>query len=193
MVDKKHVVLTEKNRGFFSGRGILIATRVGTHKLGDYRESYDKDGRLVFKGRPVIDEGEVVATIETPNIICNEGLQLVAGFTMDESATYDTGLTYCEIGTDDTTPAAGDTALGAFHHRNAITSRSRDNYNVTFSTFFTAAEATAAIEEAGIWGGGDAAAGEATGLLFAHWLASFDNSLGAYDLTIKYILSVSRG
>jgi len=187
------VTLTEKDKGFFAGRGVLIATKAGTRKLGEYREIRDKDGRCIFKGRPVIDEGEIVATVETENIICNEGLQLFAGFSRDESATYDTGLTYCETGTDDTTPAIGDTALGAFHHRNAITSDSRDDYDVTFSTFFTAAEATAAIEEAGIWGGGDAAAGEATGLLFAHWLASFDNSGGLYDITIKYILTIARG
>jgi len=172
--------LRKKNKVTIGGKGILTATKKGTRK-------FDKDGKL-------IDPGEIVAVIENPNIICNEGLQLIAGFTIDESATYDTGLTYCEIGTGTTAPAAGDTTLTTFHHRNAITGPpSRASYETTFPTFFTAAESTAAIKEAGTWGGGDAAAGEATGLLFAHWLAAFDNSGGLYDITITYILTVARG
>ena len=171
--------LKTKNKVYIGGKGVLTATKAGTRK-------YDKDGKL-------IDPGEVVAVIENPNIICNEGLLLFAGFTIDESATYDTGLTYCEMGTGTTAPAAGDTTLTTFHHRNAITSDSRAAYETTFSTFFTAAESTAAIKEAGTWGGGDAAAGQATGLLFAHWLAAFDNSGGLYDITITYILTCARG
>ena len=175
----KKVELKKRNRVYIGGKGVLIATKAGTRK-------YDKAGKL-------IDPGEVVAVIETPNIICNEGLLLIAAFTIDESATYDTGLTYCEIGTDNTAPAAGDTTLTAYHVRNAVTNDSRSSYETTFSTFFTAAQSTANIKEAGIWGGGDAAAGEATGLLFAHWLAAFDNSGGLYDITITYILTVARG
>ena len=83
--------LEEKNEVKISGKGILIATKAGTRKY--------ENGRLV-------EPGEIVATVETPNIICNEGLLLVAGFAIDESATYDTGITYCEIGTDSTAPAA---------------------------------------------------------------------------------------
>jgi len=137
--------------------------------------------------------GEVVAVVESPNIICNEGLYLIAAFARDESANFDTGITYCEIGTSSTAPAAGDTSLTAYHARKAITSNSRNNYEVTFSTFFTAAEATAAILEAGMWGAGDAAAGEATGFLFSHFLVSYDNSGGLYDITITYILTIARG
>ena len=170
--------LTEKRNLVISGKGILTATKKGTRK---------------FENGKLIDPGEIVAVIETPNIICNEGLQLFAGFAIDESATYDTGITYCEIGTDNTAPAAGDTTLGAYHSRKAITSRSRSNYEITCSTFFTAAESTAAIEEAGMWGGGDAAAGEATGLLVSHFLASFDNTGGAYDITITHVLTIARG
>ena len=172
--------LKEKNKVYIGGKGILTATKAGTRKLGPYEEVLSPGGKLLFKGRRIIESGEVVAVIETPNIICDEGLLLIAGFTIDESATYDTGLTYCEIGTDDTAPTAGDTTLGAFSHRNAVTNDS-------------AAESTVFIKEAGIWGGGDADGTEANGLLFAHWLASFDNGLGAYDITITYVLTVARG
>ncbi len=185
--------LKEKNKVYIGGKGILTATKAGTRKLGPYEEVLSPGGKLLFKGRRIIESGEVVAVIETPNIICDEGLLLIAGFTIDESATYDTGLTYCEIGTDDTAPTAGDTTLGAFSHRNAVTNDSRAAYETTFVTFFTAAESTVFIKEAGIWGGGDADGTEANGLLFAHWLASFDNGLGAYDITITYVLTVARG
>lgn len=170
--------LKEKNRVYIGGKGILTATKKGTRKF--------QDGKM-------IDPGEIVKVIETHNIICNEGLLLFAGFSIDESATYDVGLTYCEIGTDNTAPVAGNAALGATHHRNTVTNDSRAAYETTFATFFTAAESTAAIEEAGIWGGGDAAGGNASGLMFAHWLASFSNVGGLYDITITYVLTVARG
>jgi len=172
------VNLKEKRSVLISGKAILTVTKAGTRKF--------ENGKLV-------DPGVIVVEIKADNIICDEGLQLLAGFAMDESATYDTGITYCEIGSGTTAPAAGNTTLTTFGHRNAVTSRSRSAYIVTISTFFTAAEATYYIEEAGVWGGGDAAAGQATGLLFAHWLAEFDNSLGAYDVTATYILTIARG
>jgi len=185
--------IKEQNSLRISGHGIITATRKGTRRLGEYQEMFGKHGELIFRGRPIINEGEIIAIVENHNIICNEGLQLMAGFVIDESATYDTGITYCEIGTGSTAPAAGDTTLTTYHGRKAITSASRSNYVATISTFFTAAESTAVIAEAGEWGGGDAAAGQATGLLFNHFLASFDNSLGAYDITITYVLTIARG
>jgi len=170
--------LKEKNNLIISGKGILEATKKGTRKY--------KNGKL-------IDIGEVVYRVENPNIICNEGLQLAAGFLIDESAVYDVGLTYCEIGTGGAAPAAGDTTLTTYHGRKAVTTDSRASYEDTFATFFTAAESTCAIEEAGMWGGSNAAAGEATGLLFSHFLVSFDNTGGLYDITITYVLTVARG
>ena len=167
----------EQNKLIISGTGILEATKKGTRKY--------KNGKLT--------QGEVVYRVENPNIICNEGLVLVAGFVIDESAVYDVGITYCEIGTGANAPAAGDVTLTTYHGRKAITSSSRASYEDTIATFFTAAESTCVIEEAGMWGGDDAAAGEATGLLFSHFLVSFDNSGGLYDVTITYILTVARG
>ena len=185
--------IKEKNKAYITGKGILTATKAGTRKLGSYEEVYNSNGELLFKGRRIIDPGEIVAVIETPNIICDEGLLLFAGFIRDEHADCDVGITYCEIGTSATTPVAGDSALGATHHRNTITNSSRDTHEVTFATFFTKAESTANLKEAGNWGGAQAAAGNATGLIFAHWLAAFDNSSGLYDITITYILSIARG
>jgi|TARA_Y100000310_G_scaffold247216_1_gene252771 hypothetical protein len=171
---------TEKDENLaVNGRVELVATKAGTRKYNDSGE--------------LLDSGEIMATVSNHNIICNEGLLLIAGFAMDESATYDTGITYCEIGTGTTTPAAGDSAMTTYSTRKVATSRSRSSYEVTISTFFTAAQSTYAIEEAGVWGGGDATGVPASGLLFSHFLASFDNSGGNYDITITYVLTVARG
>ncbi|MDD5038722.1 MAG: hypothetical protein PHN78_05335, partial [Dehalococcoidales bacterium] len=102
--------IKERNGLYIITKGILTASRRGTRK---------------FLNGKMIDPGEIVAVVENHNIICNEGLLLASAFFIDESATYDTGITYCEIGTSSTAPAAGDTALGAYHARKAITSRTR--------------------------------------------------------------------
>ena len=179
--------MKEYNKLVISGKGILEAAIAGTRKY-----SY-KGSNQYRRKTTLIDPGEVVYRVENPNIICNEGLQLVAGFLIDESAVYDVGLTYCEIGTGVAAPAAGDTTLTTYHGRKAVTTKSRATYEDTIATFFTAAESTCNIKEAGMWGGSDAAAGEATGLLSSHFLVSFDNSLAAYDVTVTYVLTVARG
>ena len=168
-------------------------------ELGDKMESLSLSGRVILEAtkkgtRNIIDgiPGEVVFRTENHNIICNEGLLLVAGFAVDESAVYDVGITYCEIGTNNTAPAAGDVSLTAYHGRKIITSKSRTDYENTYVTFFTAAQSTCFIREAGMYGGSNAAAGQDTGLLFSHFLVSFDNSAGLYDVTITYILTVGR-
>lgn len=186
--------MEERNSVKISGIGQLIATVKGTRKYGEPTTTRDPEtGKVIFKGRPLIAPGIIVHQQETHNIICNEGLILLAGFSVGEVGDIDgIGITYCEIGTDNTAPTIGDIILGAFHHRNAITSGTRLLYVCTFSTFFAFGECTAAIEEAGVWGGVNAAAGEATGLLFAHWLSNFDNTGGLYDITFNYILTIDR-
>ena len=187
--------LKEKNSIKISGVGQLVAIVKGTRKYGKPIIIRDPEtGKVTFRGRPLIDPGIIVHQQETHNIICNEGLELLAGFSVGEVGDIDgIGITMCEIGTGAAAPAAGDTTLTTYHNRIAITSSTRLLYVCTFRTFFTAAEATAAIEEAGVWGGVNAVVpGEATGLLFAHWLSSFDNTGGLFDITFSYILTIDR-
>lgn len=201
----KHLI--ESNDLKIGGLGRLTATVKGTRKYSDddiaivVRDGREmrvepnevrKDDVCTFMGRELLDPGIIVMVRETPNVICNEGLLLAAGFFRDESAVYDVGLTYCEIGTGATEPAFGDEALTTYFFRKLMTSRTRLLYVDTFSTFFTSGESEAVIAEAGVWGGSGAIADAASGLLFAHWLSSFDNSLGAYDLTFDYILTIGR-
>ena len=134
---------------------------------------------------------EVVKVIEAKNIICDEGKKLITGFLADESAVYDVGITFQEIGTGVAVPAVGDTTLTTYSARHALTSAVSAANVITASFFWTAAESTFDIKEAGCWGGSGANAGEATGLLFNHWLIAFDNSGGLYDLTFDYILTIT--
>jgi hypothetical protein len=134
--------------------------------------------------------GKVVKVIERKNIIVNNGRYLIGDYLIDLSTVYDVGITYMEIGTGTTTPTITDVALTTYAARKAVTSRTRALKDVTISTFWAAAQCAYNIKEAGEWGNANAAAGQATGQLFSHWLISFDNSAGNYDLTFDYILTI---
>jgi len=129
-----------------------------------------------------------VIIIEGLNLITTVGKGLVGDMLIDASG-YDTGLTYQAIGTSNTAPTVSDTQLGAEAARKAVTSKSRSGNEITLSTFFTAAESSYNIQEAGIFGH-DASSTPNSGVLFSHWLVNFDNSSGAYDLTFDYVLTI---
>ncbi len=137
-----------------------------------------------YKGTNIIAK-----VIEGPNLIVTVGKQLVGDMLIDTGG-YDTGLTYCAIGSDATAPVVGDTTLTVEEARKAITSRTRLVNVITLATFFTAGESTYAIEEAGIFGHSTASAAPDSGILFSHWLVSYDNSGGLFDLTFTYILTI---
>lgn len=136
---------------------------------------------------------KVYKVLDGLNVICTVGKQLVGDMLIDETG-YDTGLTYCALGASATTPAAGDTQLtdegGGAAMRNAIASKTRSGNVITLSTFFTAAQSTLAILEAGIFGHSTAGGAENSGIMFAHWLTAFDNSGALYDLTFDYVLTI---
>jgi hypothetical protein len=132
--------------------------------------------------------GEVIVK-EGPNLIASVGKALVGDMLIDVGG-YDTGLTYCAIGSDATAPAVGDTTLTVEEARKAVTSKTRLANVITLATFFTAGESTYNIQEAGMFGHSTATAAVDSGILFSHWLVAFDNSLGAWDLTFSYVLTI---
>jgi len=187
----KHIRIINRERLGISCRWKLTATEKGTRQLGKSCKVSSPGNKFYFRGRPILDFGKIAFEAEGYNLVTTLGLTFISNALIDTSAVYDTGLTYCAEGTDDTAPAAGDTALGAEAARKTITSRTISGSESTFSTFFTAAEANDAIKEAGLFGGSNASAGSGTGILFSHWAVVFDNSLGAYDVTMRYVLSPS--
>ena len=132
--------------------------------------------------------GHQIAQVTSENLIVTSGKELVAKMLMDESG-YDTGLTYCAIGTGSITPLASDTTLTTEVERKAITLKSRSSNEVTYSTYFLASEATYNIQEVGLFGHSTATATPDSGVLFNHALLAYDNSSGAVDLTIDVIIT----
>ncbi len=128
-----------------------------------------------------IKTGEVIVK-EGKNLIVNVGKYLVARMLIDE-ATYDVGFTHQAIGRDATPPVVGQTILIDEANRLAITTKTRLLNEITMSTFFTAAQSTYNIKEAGMFGH------TAGAIMFSRWLVSFDNTGGLWDLTFDYILT----
>lgn len=152
-------------------------------------------GKLYLEGRATLTvtdpkTGKVVKRITKHNLIVSVGKYYLGDMLIDKDAGHDTGLTYTAIGTNNTTPVVGDTTLGSEQNRKQITSRTRNAKEITLSTFFTAAESTYNIKEAGVFGHSTATGSSDSGILFAHWLVSYDNSGGNYDMTFDYVLSI---
>ena len=155
---------------------------------------------LKLKGRATLTAtdpktGQVVKVIKSKNLIVTAGKALVGNMLIDLDAQHDVGLTWCALGSNNTAPAIGQTQLvnegGGAAMRKAITSKSLLVNVVTLSTFFTGAQSNIAIEEAGIFGTSTAGAAVNSGEMFSRWLASFDNSLGTYDITLDYVLQIA--
>ena len=148
-------------------------------------------GHWKLTARDIIT-GEITVK-EGHNLIVTVGKNQIGDMLID-TAGYDTGLTYCALGADNTAPAITDTQLvdegGGAAMRKTITSRSRAVNEITLSTFFTAAQSTINLKEAGIFGHSTAGAGENSGIMFSRWLVSFDNSGPTHDITIDYVLTI---
>jgi hypothetical protein len=112
---------------------------------------------------------------------------LVAQLLID---TETTGLTFHAIGTDATAPSLADTTLGTEFARKAFSLRERAANILSLSVFYLAGEATANITEAGVFGGATASATPDSGTLFSHYLQTFNNSGGDFDLTFEYELEI---
>lgn len=171
----------------------LQAYLPGTVRLGVPNSYRSSDGARSFQGRRIIPIKPPVAVLRGKNLIVTVGKQQVGDMLID-TAGYDTGLTYCAIGTDDTAPAVGQTQLvdegGGAAMRDIITSKSRLVNVLTLSTFFASADCSIFIKEAAIFGHSTAGAAENSGIMWSRWLVSFDNTGALYDITITYILTI---
>jgi len=133
---------------------------------------------------------EIRARVERHNLVVTTGKELMCQMLIDDSG-YDTGLTYCAIGSDSTSPAVGQTTLVTEENRKLITSKSCTTNVITLSTFFTSAESNYAIEEVGIFGHSTASSSADSGVMFNRVLLSYDNSgASPLDLTIDVEITV---
>ena len=133
-------------------------------------------------------KGDLISDITVKNLIVTLGKGLVADLLID---VVGTGLTYHAIGTSATAPALTDTVLGTEAARKAFTVRGRAGNVVSLSVFYTKAECTFNIKEAGIFGGALASSTPGSGTLFSHYAQAEDNSGGTKDLTFDYDLTIN--
>lgn len=136
---------------------------------------------------------KVAKVIKGENLIMTVGKEQVGDMLID-TPTWDTGITYCALGSGAVpAPAVGQTQLvnegGGGAMRLPFTYKTRLINVITASTFFTAAQSTLAILEAGIFGH-DADGLINSGVMFSRWLVTFDNTGALYDITISYILTI---
>ena len=157
----------------------------GTVSLGESVTIHTVNGWFI--GREI--EGQPVIEMDGQNLITATGQTLICDMLMDV-ASFDTGLTYHAIGTSSTAVVSGNTQLGAEYNRLAITSKSRNGNVLTFSTFFTAAQSAASIQEAGLFGHNTASTASNSGILFNRYLVALNNTASLYDITCEYKLSV---
>lgn len=122
---------------------------------------------------------------ETRNLVVTSGKILVARLAADE-LNFDTGITFCEVGTDTATPTLADTNITVATARGAITRVIRSGARVQFRTFYAAQDVTANLRKTGLYGSSDASATTGSGDLFNNALISLDNSAGSKDLTIVH-------
>lgn len=132
---------------------------------------------------------KILAIIDVDNLVVTVGKELVGRMLIDEAG-YDTGLTYCAIGTGAAAPLITDTQLATEAARKIITSRTRAANVITLSTFLTVAESTFNIKEAGIFGHSTATGVANSGDLFARALLSYDNTGATADITIDWVITL---
>ena len=140
--------------------------------------------RVWERGKAGVSKPVYESTVH--NLIVTSGKVLVADLLIGDVTT---GLTYHAIGTGTDSPAVGDTTLTSEQERKAFTTRTNSSNEITLSCFYTAAQSTYNIKECGIFGGAASAVAD-SGTLFSHYLQSYDNSGGTYDLTFDYVLTI---
>lgn len=157
-------------------------------KRGEIAYWIDKGLSLNEAVTKAVKRGSCVYENTVNNLVVTTGKQLMAELlTGDESG----GLLYHEIGTGTTTPALTDTALTTPSARKAVTQAVRSGNDVNVSTFYLASESTIEIAEGGLFGGAAATATPGSGMMFCHYLQTYDNSAGTYDLTFEYTLTIN--
>ena len=141
--------------------------------------------RVWEKGKPHI--GKPIYENTVHNLIVTVGKNMIGDLLIDEEST---GFTYHAIGTGNTAPVVGNTTLNTESERKAFASRIRSGNVITLSWYYTAAECTYNIKESGVYGGASATTSPDSGIMLSHYLQSYDNSGGTYDLTFDYVLTI---
>lgn len=124
------------------------------------------------------------------NLIPTVGRTMIANNLFAASGTPDNTplVTHIALGTDNTAPAASDTALGTEVYRNTVASKTNSN-NIGYCTgFFHATEDAEHYYEAGVFSDGTGVAD--SGILLSHVAIDVNKSL-TETLTIDWQITIS--
>ena len=132
--------------------------------------------------------GLLIFENDVNNLVVTLGRNLLAKLSADLEAV---GLTWHAIGTGITTPVIADPQLTTEVRRKQFATRVVIGAVATFSAFYPKADSTFNIKECGIFGSSTASGTVNSGILFSHFLQSYDNSGGAVDLTYDYDLTMA--
>lgn len=94
--------------------------------------------------------GKIIKEFETPNLVVTTGKNYIAE-KMVATTNSPVSMTHMAIGTDTTTPAVGDTALGTQTGRVSLSASSVTDNAITYTATFPAGTGDGAITEAGIF------------------------------------------
>lgn len=126
----------------------------------------------------------MVDMLTVKNIIPTVGRTVYAEWTTGNNThDADIGTNYGALGTDNTTPANGDTTLGTETYRKATSSATNASNVAYLSNFYTATEVTGTFEEAGWFIDGSAAAD--SGELLSHFLTGSITKSSTETLTVE--------
>lgn len=128
--------------------------------------------------------------VEVDNIVPTVGRAVLAKWiTGDNTYDADDGANYGSVGTDNTTPANGDTTLGAESFRKATSSVAQSNNVAILTNFYSAADFTGTIEEAGwhIAGTGTTDSGQ----LLSHFLTGTTTKSSIESLTVESTFTIT--
>lgn len=129
-------------------------------------------------------DGEVKDTRDIDNLVVLAGRAFIASRMKDATATV---MSHMAVGTNNTTPVAGDTTLGAeiAASRTALTSTTVTSNAVAYVCTFGPGVGTGAIVEAGIFNASSA------GTLLCRTIFSVINKAAADTLTITWTVTIN--
>ena len=131
-------------------------------------------------------------TIKLKNIIPTVGRTMIANNLVSTTPTNEMIVEYIALGTDNTTPANGDTTLGTETYRNSVASKTNSDNVAYVSGFFNATETTGTFYEAGIFS--DATSATDSGILLSRVLLDAPTGIvksNTETLTIDWTITIN--
>lgn len=144
------------------------------------KETLEMIGRLKIElfGK----DGELKQVAEVPNLVVTAGKGFIASRMTAASADV---MSHMAVGTSSTSPAAGDTTLGAESARVALTSGTTSGAVATYVASFPAGTGTAALQEAGLFNA------SSSGTMLCRTTFSVINKGASDSMTITWTVTVS--